>query len=78
VAANVPGLRDSVRDGISGYFYEHGNIDQLTERLLLLLQDRELRKRIEIGGMEWAERFNWDRAAKEFEAVAIEVAEGKR
>jgi len=78
VAANVPGLRDSVRDGISGYLYEHGNIDQLTEKLLLLLKDSELRKRIETGGMEWAERFNWDRAAKEFEVVATEVAEGKR
>lgn len=78
VAANVPGLRDSVQDGVSGFLYEHGNIDQLSEKLLLLLRDVETRKRVEKGALEWAEKFNWDRAAKEFEKVALEVAGGVR
>jgi glycosyltransferase involved in cell wall biosynthesis len=78
VAANSPGLRDSVKEGVSGFLYEHGNIDDLTAKLLMLLQDEALRKRIEQGALEWAERFNWDRAAKEFDIVARDVAEGRR
>lgn len=69
VASDVPGLKDSVRDGQTGFLYEYGNIDQLAEKILLLLRDDNLRLRLEKQALEWAETFNWDRAAKKFEAV---------
>ncbi len=77
VAANSPGLRDSVRDGETGFLYEYGNVDQLAEKLLKILTDEPLRKRLEQGGMQWAESFDWDSAARKFEKLLFEVA-GKK
>ncbi|UCC43749.1 MAG: glycosyltransferase family 4 protein [Candidatus Zixiibacteriota bacterium] len=77
VAADSPGLRDSVRDGETGYLYEYGNTEMLAEKLLTLLQDQELRRRIENQAMAWAETFNWDTAARKFEQLIIDIEGGK-
>ncbi len=73
VAANSPGLRDSVQDGRTGLLYEYGNIDQFADKLLSILSDAALRKGLEQGGLEWAETFNWDRAARKFETLLFET-----
>ncbi len=77
VAADSPGLRDSVRDGETGFLYEYGNIKQFAEKLTAVLTDDSLRESLEKGGLKWAERFNWDSAARKFEQLLFEVAEGK-
>ena len=74
VAADSPGLRDSVRSGQTGFLYEHGNIAQLAARLEQILTDQGLRLQLERGALEWAERFNWDRAAGEFDKLVRSVA----
>ena len=73
VAANVPGLRDSVRDGETGFLYEHGNIDELADKLINILTDEQLRHKLEQGALKWAEQFNWDNAAKQFERLIIDL-----
>jgi glycosyltransferase involved in cell wall biosynthesis len=73
VAANSPGLRDSVRDGQTGLLYAYGDVDELASKLTAVLADSELRSRLEAGALKWAEEFDWDRAAKEFEAVLDKV-----
>ena len=75
VAANSPGLRDSVKDGETGYLYPYGDIDQLAERILRIFKDEALRKRLESGALQWAERFNWDNAAREFDSLIQQVVE---
>lgn len=74
VAADTPGLRDSVQDNVSGLLYDHGNISQLADRIKLLLTDHERRRKLEQGGREWAGRFNWDAAADKFLDLCLEVA----
>ncbi|UCD63345.1 MAG: glycosyltransferase family 4 protein [Candidatus Zixiibacteriota bacterium] len=73
VAANSPGLRDSVCDGETGLLYEQGDIEMMADKLLAILTDEALRKRLEAGGLKWAETFNWDRAAVEFEKLLLDV-----
>ncbi|MEW5995013.1 MAG: glycosyltransferase family 4 protein, partial [Candidatus Zixiibacteriota bacterium] len=63
IAADVPGLRDSVRDGETGYLYPHGDIAQLARRLVDVLTDDALRARLSRRALVWAERFDWDNAA---------------
>jgi glycosyltransferase involved in cell wall biosynthesis len=75
IAANVPGLKDSVRDGETGLLYEYGNIDQLTDRILAILKDQALREKLQRGALQWAETFNWDSAAGQFETVIHTVME---
>jgi glycosyltransferase involved in cell wall biosynthesis len=64
VASDVPGLRDAVIDGETGLLYEYGNIEQLAEKILLLLRDEHLRTRLTNGALEYAQSLTWDKSAK--------------
>ena len=77
VAANSPGLRDSVKNNETGFLYEYGNVEELAEKLLIILTDESKRKELEQNGLLWAEKFNWDSAAKKFEQLILKVAEDK-
>lgn len=78
IAARTPGLRDSVKDGVSGFLYEYGDVDELAAKLLAILQDGTVRNRLEAGGREWSDRFDWDAAATEFENLIRGVVGGAK
>ncbi len=78
VAANVPGLKDSVRDGVTGFLYPYGDIEALAEKIKRILTDEALRKKLEQGGLEWAKKFDWDRAAKKFEKLLLSIVEDSK
>lgn len=65
ISADVPGLRDSVSNGVSGGLYPYGNIEQLAIMINNVLTDAELRMRLSEGAVHWASSFTWDRSAKE-------------
>ena len=73
IAADVPGLRDSVRHGETGLLYAHGDIEALAQSLLRVLSDDQLRRRLEEGAKQWAATFDWDNAAREFEQLVLAV-----
>ncbi len=75
VAANSPGLRDSVKDNETGFLYEYGNVEELAEKLMIILTDSAKRKELEKEGLKWAEKFNWDSAAKKFEELIIKIVD---
>jgi glycosyltransferase involved in cell wall biosynthesis len=60
VSANVPGLRDSVKEGQSGLLYEYGDIRELAECLIKILTENELQQHLSEGALEWANQFNWE------------------
>jgi glycosyltransferase involved in cell wall biosynthesis len=64
VASNVPGLRDAVIDGETGLLYEYGDIEQLAEKILLLLRDENLRARLSSAALKYAQSLTWDNSAK--------------
>lgn len=65
ISADVPGLRDSVSNGVSGVLYPYGNIEQLADTITRVLTDAELRMRLSEGAVHWASSFTWDRSAQE-------------
>ena len=75
IAADVPGLRDSVKDGETGFLFEHGNIDQLSEQLIRILTDQALQEKLRRGALEWAANFSWDKAARKFENIIFSMVE---
>jgi glycosyltransferase involved in cell wall biosynthesis len=64
VAANSPGLRDSVRDRQTGLLVPFGDDAALAEALTSVLTDTELRDELALGGMQWASGFRWDDCAR--------------
>lgn len=64
VAANSPGLRDSVIDGETGTLYEYGHIDHLARSVIMLIQDEQKRNLYAKNARKWSEQWNWDQSAK--------------
>lgn len=75
ISANVPGLRDSVRDGLSGLLYEYGDVDTLARLMQRLLIDEHERERLSEGALRWASTFTWERSAREMLDLCSRVIE---
>jgi len=78
IAADVPGLRDAVREGETGLLYAYGDVAALGERMIRLLADGTLRARLGEGAVRWAGTFNWDDAAKKTLAFLSGLAAAAR
>ncbi len=78
IAADSPGLRDSVSDGVSGLLFPYGDIKKLAENVTNVFRDQGLRKKLENGAIEWASRFDWNRSAEKMLALMRDiVAKGR-
>jgi len=74
VAADSPGLRDSVLPGRTGLLYPYGDVPALAERLVRLLTDAGLRARMEREALAWAARLTWEQCGAETLALLERVA----
>ena len=63
ISADSPGLRDSVKDGVSGLLYKYGNIEELADKIIKILSDAEYREKLSLGAINWAKSFDWDISA---------------
>jgi len=64
VAADSPGLRDSVRRDETGLLVPYGDDAAMAGALTRVLLDAELRQRLARGGLAWSDRFHWDDCAR--------------
>lgn len=67
VASNSPGIRESVRDGDTGYLVPHGDVRAMSTAMCRLAADRTLVERLGASARGFAETFTWERAAEETE-----------
>lgn len=63
VASDVPGLRDAVVDGKTGFLVPYGDVQGFADRITQILQDDALRRSLSEQAVDWAGRFNWDDSA---------------
>jgi glycosyltransferase involved in cell wall biosynthesis len=73
IAYDVAGLRDSVRDGVTGFLVGDGDVLGLAERVVAVLGDEELRRRLSENALEYAKQFTWDKTAQQFMKVIKSV-----
>jgi glycosyltransferase involved in cell wall biosynthesis len=64
VAADSPGLRDSVRHDETGLLVRYGDDAGLADALARVLEDGALRARLESAGQAWAASFTWPDCAR--------------
>lgn len=65
IGSNVPGLRDAIQDGKTGMLYEYGNVNELSDKMLMMLNDSSLRDRLAMNAYEWSKTFDWDSVAQQ-------------
>ena len=73
VASNSPGLRESVRDGATGFLVPHGDDAAMAARLEELAASPTLVATLGAETRRFAESFTWERAAAETAAHLTEV-----
>lgn len=74
VAADSPGLRDSVRRDVTGLLVPFGDDAAMEDALVRALTDAPLRERLARAGVEWAARFTWPGCAAR--SLDVLLAEG--
>ena len=63
IASDVPGLRDSVKNGETGLLFPMGDAHTCTMEMERLYGDDELRSRLSQEARIYADEFRWDTAA---------------
>ena len=74
VASDVPGLRDSVRDGVTGILVPFGHVNEFADTIIRILKDQVLRESLSAGALSWARNFGWDKSCQKF----FEIISGHR
>jgi len=75
VAADSPGLRDSVRRDETGLVVRYADDVALTQAFRRVLTDTALRDALGAAGVQWASRFRWDDCARR--SLDVLAGEGK-
>jgi glycosyltransferase involved in cell wall biosynthesis len=77
VSSDVPGLRDSTRDGATGLLYPYGDAAALAAAVVRLLTDEAAYRSMSAAALEWSARFTWDRVTDDAEALVGAAIEGR-
>ena len=64
VASNVGGIPYVVEDGKTGLLFKCSNTEDLAEKTIILLKNKELREKMGKAGRERAKEFTWDNIAE--------------
>jgi glycosyltransferase involved in cell wall biosynthesis len=72
IGYNVPGLRDSIKDGITGRLCQP-NPESMAREIVSLMKDDNKRIELSKNALEDSRQYTWDRTAMEF----IDLFEGK-
>jgi len=70
IASNLPGVRTVCENNINGFLVEPGNIDDLADKMLKLIQHKELAQKMGQKGRELVdEKYSWSAHVKKLEEV---------
>ena len=73
VATKVRGLPEIFKDGQNGFLVEPRNPEQIAEKVILLLNDEKLRKRISINNTEEVKKYDWKIVIDKLENVYFDI-----
>lgn len=73
IASDVPGLRESVLPGKTGFLFRYGDEQDLADKIIRIITGNELRERFSREGILWASNFSWDKVVSEVEELLQDV-----
>lgn len=75
VASEVGGLAFLVQDGITGFHFPADDPQALSEKLITIIENRDLRQKMSAKSAEVARDYDWDRIATRINAVYREITQ---
>jgi glycosyltransferase involved in cell wall biosynthesis len=76
LASDSEGLREAVRNGVTGFLIPHRDIAGWADRMVQIVSSVPLRQRMGNASQEWARRFDWDVEAEKMRQVIEMVVMG--
>jgi glycogen(starch) synthase len=76
IGTDIPGLSEPIKDGETGILVEPDNPVALSQTMLRLLEDKDLRKKLGQAGREWARNFTLDRTVRLTEEFLLKCFAG--
>lgn len=74
IGSDVGGIRDIIIDGETGLLSEQKNSDSLAEKIISLLSDEQLRKKVIDNGLKLVkDKFTWEAISDRFMNIYMEV-----
>lgn len=71
IGGNIGGVKEAIIDGETGFLVDGENINDIAEKIIRLLNDRDLARKLGENGKIRAKQFGWERVAKEFKKVCL-------
>jgi glycosyltransferase involved in cell wall biosynthesis len=69
IGYNVPGLKDSIKDRVTGILTEENSPKSLADCAVSLLRDQTLLSKYSTNSLEYSKRFSWDKTADIFDEI---------
>ena len=66
IAYNVPGLRDSIKDTITGMLAKENDIGDLADKITFLLNNQIARDELGKNAIGWSKNFSYEKSAEKF------------
>ena len=65
IAPRLPALEEVIEERETGFFYQPGDFKSLAEKIKLLIENKDIRKKMGQRGMELAkDKFEWQKLAE--------------
>lgn len=71
VGYNVPGLRDSILDGKTGYLVN--NVKEMIDKVIFLSKNIDIYEKMQYEALKWAKNFSWEKTKQEFIKILREL-----
>lgn len=69
VAYNIPGLRDSVRNGETGILVQENTPECLAESAISLLRNNDMLAQLSYSALDYSKKFKWENTADAFDEI---------
>jgi len=73
VSTGCGGVGDIIKDGFNGLIVDVGDTEQITEKVMYLLDDEKLRKQLVSNARDTVQGFNWNDSVDRLEKVLEQV-----
>lgn len=72
IVSDIPALKEVTQD--AGLYVDPYSIDDITEKINLLLKDKELQQTLRLKGLEQIKKYSWEKSAKQVLELALKYS----